>query len=139
MLYRLGKTSLLRLEGRESLDLLHRISTNALATLPAGGVAWTLFVTDKGRLIDHCLVLAGDAGAMILCSPGAAAVVRSWIEKFVIMEDVTVTEEEAGEHVVALGGPGDLPFGGEFPEPGRWRTAAPRRWRPGRPCPLLRT
>lgn len=120
LLFDCGGTTSLRLEGRESLDLLHRISTNALAKLPPGAAAETLFVTDKGRLIDRCMVLAREGGAQLLCSPAAAPVVRAWIEKFIIMEDVTVEEAPAARHLVVIGNPGGLPGFAGMPEPGRW-------------------
>ena len=77
--------------GRDRIDLLHRLSTNALAQLASGDVVSTLFVTDKGRLIDQVQVAALDESLLLLCSPGTEEVLTHWIEKYTITEDVRLT------------------------------------------------
>jgi tRNA-modifying protein YgfZ len=82
--------------GIDRLDLLHRLSTNSLALLPAGGAASTIFVTDKGRVIDRVIVSALSDSLLLITSPGAEEILTRWIEKYTITEDIrfrTVTGE----------------------------------------------
>lgn len=82
--------------GIDRLDLFHRLSTNSLVLLPAGGAASTIFVTDKGRVIDRVIVSAMSDSLLLITSPGAEGVLTRWIEKYTITEDIrfkTVTGE----------------------------------------------
>ena len=99
----------IKVTGPDRIDLLHRLSTNALAQMASGDVVSTLFVTDKGRLIDQVQVAALDDSLLLLCSPGAEAVLTHWIEKYTITEDVklatltdsTVTISLIGDTVIS--------------------------------------
>ena len=91
------------LHGRDSLDLLHRISTNDLLS-PKGAVTPTILVNEKGRIIDYVRVVPSGDETLLLCSPGMGETVASWVEKFIIMEDVAV-DPPAGRSVVTLVGP----------------------------------
>jgi len=96
--------------GGDRLDLLHRLSTNSLSGLPAGGVATTVFVTDKGRIIDRVIVCPREDSLLLITSPGAEPFLIRWIEKYTITEDITlrsVTDETAmvsliGYHTVSM-------------------------------------
>jgi folate-binding protein YgfZ len=85
----------LRLTGKDSLDLLNRISTNDLTGMRPGMGKQTFFVTEKGRVIDLCTVYAQQEGLLILTSPGNSANVKKWIEKFIIAEDLKVEDVSA--------------------------------------------
>jgi folate-binding protein YgfZ len=91
--------------GDDRLDLLHRLSTNSLIGLPAGGVASTVFVTDKGRVLDSVIVSAREDSLMLITSPGAELLLTRWIEKYTITEDIrlrTVTDDTV---MISLLGP----------------------------------
>ncbi|HEX7571676.1 MAG TPA: hypothetical protein VF514_01180, partial [Bacteroidota bacterium] len=75
--------------GSDRLDLLHRLSTNSLTGLPAGGVVSTVFVTDKGRVIDRVIVSAREDSLVLITSPGNEPLLTSWIEKYTITEDIS--------------------------------------------------
>ena len=82
--------------GVDRLDLLHRLSTNSLTGLQAGGVVSTVFVTDKGRVIDRVIVSAREDSLMLITSPGAESLLTRWIDKYTITEDIrfrTVTDD----------------------------------------------
>jgi tRNA-modifying protein YgfZ len=97
--------ALLHVTGKDRLDLLHRLSTNDLLALPPGGAAETVFTTDKGRIIDLVLVLTLDTELILACSPGRAATIKAWIERYTIMEDVHVSVAPAGLHAFTVTGP----------------------------------
>jgi folate-binding protein YgfZ len=96
---------LLFMRGAESLDLLNRISTNALADLAPGEVRTTLFTTDKGRIVDLVHVVPRQDGAFLVASPGAGAALREWISRFIIMEDIVIEFPPVPYTVGTLVGP----------------------------------
>lgn len=97
-----GKIELL---GGDALDLLHRLSTNDLSRIGRGGVAPTVLVTEKGRVIDYILVVVLPDRIMLLVSAGNEQRVASWIEKFTIMEDVRSHVASTNFRLFALIGP----------------------------------
>jgi len=82
--------------GKDRLDLLHRLSTNALAALAPDDTASTVFVTDKGRVIDRVTVCARRDRLILITSPGRELFLMQWIDKYTITEDITfriITDE----------------------------------------------
>lgn len=122
LFFDLGSTSVLKLNGAESLDLLHRITTNDVARLAPGEARETLFVTEKGRLIDRVAVLARGSGADLLPSGGAASTLKEWIEKFIIMEDVSLELAPGIAHRAVISIPAESapPVPAWLPAAGRW-------------------
>lgn len=100
----LGPFDLLRLQGAESLDLLQRISTNDLRGLRPGEARSTVFTTEKGRIVDFVRVLAAEDGAFLIASGGAGPSLCAWIGRFVIMEDILVTDLSAPARLRATAG-----------------------------------
>lgn len=92
-------------EGTDALDLLHRMSTNALVAAKPWEVVNTVFTTDKGRIIDYVHVLVQPSSLLLLTSPGSEATVARWIEKFTIMEDVRLSVRTPSTIMVTLLGP----------------------------------
>ncbi|MBM4169045.1 MAG: hypothetical protein FJ215_07795 [Ignavibacteria bacterium] len=83
--------ALLRMQGLESLDLLHRISTNDLADLLVGGVRHSILTNEKGRVIDKIAALrVAEDQLLVSCSSSDYARIQNWMEKFIIMEEIRV-------------------------------------------------
>jgi folate-binding protein YgfZ len=74
--------------GPDSLDLLHRISTNDLQGLSPGSATRTILLDAKGRIVDLVTVGVQERRIILLCSPGGETKLMEWIEKFIITEDV---------------------------------------------------
>ncbi|HCA78098.1 MAG TPA: hypothetical protein DEP53_00030 [Bacteroidetes bacterium] len=88
--------SIVRMSGRDSLDLLQRISTNDLLLVKSGEKVQTILTNDKGRIVDVVSVIPHGFDNLLLAgSNPTPAVLKGWIEKFVIMEDITVTDVTA--------------------------------------------
>lgn len=85
----LGKTGL---TGPDTLDLLNRISTNDLLSLAVDAVADTVFVTPKGRLVDYCRLLMTREEAILISSFFKPDHLIEWINRFIILEDVSVRD-----------------------------------------------
>ncbi len=84
---------LLRVTGKDRVDLLHRLATNDLRPLAAPG-HWrlTTFATPHGKLLDWCTVVARPDELWLVTSPGRAATVRAWLDRYTILEDVVATD-----------------------------------------------
>jgi folate-binding protein YgfZ len=80
--------------GPDAIDLLHRMSTNDLLPLigKRGAGSQTVLTTEKGRIIDHLVVLSHGDGALLVTSAGNEGRVIEWLDKFVIMEDAKFTK-----------------------------------------------
>ena len=52
----ISQQGLLTMVGDDALDLLHRLSTQDLASLAVGEGAATILTTDKGRILDSIVV-----------------------------------------------------------------------------------
>ncbi|MBL0177187.1 MAG: hypothetical protein IPP94_18405 [Ignavibacteria bacterium] len=89
---RLPAHGVLRMDGREALDLLHRLSTNAVSDMQPGDAHETVLTTEKARIIDCVLVLARADHVLLLVSPDRMATLRAWLEKYTIMEDIRYTD-----------------------------------------------
>jgi folate-binding protein YgfZ len=100
-----GAAGLLRVTGADRLDLLHRLSTNELLGMHPGEARLTVFTTDKGRIIDAVSVLIGADDVLLLGPAALADRLREWIAKFIIMEDVQVTDIGLELEAVSVAGP----------------------------------
>jgi folate-binding protein YgfZ len=108
----------LRLTGRDALAVLHRVTTQALADLPAGAARATLFCDFRGRLLQRAVVAQAPDGALWLlrdCAPAAGLVEA--VERAVFREEVAL-EDRSAEVVVgriADDGPPGATFDAEGP------------------------
>lgn len=80
------------LHGRDVADLLQRLSASQLAELSSAELRPALFCDDKGRLVAMALLLAADTGVLALCAASDGERLRTWIERFIIMEEVEFRE-----------------------------------------------
>ena len=95
----------LRMSGADSLDLLHRLSTQDLRGLQAGQGAMTVLTSDKGRIIDLLTVYHCGDHLLLLTSPGNQQSVFQWLDKYTIIEDSTTTDVTAETALLFFFGP----------------------------------
>ncbi len=93
------------LHGTDSLDLLHRLSTNDLLRAEAGDTVPTVLLTEKGRIIDYVHVLVARSSPFLLVSPTNEDRLERWIEKYTIMEDVRTERQTSNFSLLTLVGP----------------------------------
>ena len=91
--------------GKDGIDLLHKLSTNDLLVLRPGSLAPTVFVTDKGRIVDFVHALVNESSTHLLTSPGHEQRLVDWIEKYHIMEEVNLSVQHSAETMVSIVGP----------------------------------
>ncbi len=96
---------MLEVSGADSLDFLHRLSTNDLLRTTPGDVRSTVLLTEKGRIIDYVHVLVGKSSAFLQVSPGSEERVQRWLEKYTIMEDVRTSRKGSSISQLTLLGP----------------------------------
>ncbi|HUN66813.1 MAG TPA: hypothetical protein VMW43_12020 [Bacteroidota bacterium] len=82
----------LELRGEGILDFLNRISTNDLAALPASRMLGTIFLNEKGRYIDGAEVIPLGSSVLLVGIGTKRGTLASWLRKFIIMEDISVTD-----------------------------------------------
>lgn len=98
---------LLRLVGSNSLDFLHRMSTNDLVGLSPGEVRGTVLTTAIGRTVDVVLVVRRTSDVLVMTSPGRAVHVRDWLSRYVFFnDDVAIGQEVPARILWGLYGPG---------------------------------
>ena len=95
----------LRADGDDALDLINRLSTNRVDNLPPGHGAPTILTTDRGRILDLLTVVNAGPYALLLTGPGSQAAVIAWLDKYTIMEDLTLTDITADTAQFTLCGP----------------------------------
>ena len=104
-LYDHSEAGRLRAEGDDALDLLNRLSTNRVDNLPPGHGAPTILTTDRGRILDLLTVVNAGPYALLLTGPGSPPAVIAWLDKYTIMEDLTLTDITADTAQFTLCGP----------------------------------
>ena len=95
----------LRLEGKDALDLLHRLSTNDLLALKPGQASNTVLTSNKGRVLDHLRVHCMEDHLLVYTSPQSLQRVVEWIDLYTFLEEITVTDITGETEVLQLVGP----------------------------------
>jgi folate-binding protein YgfZ len=95
----------LRLTGRDSLSLLHRITSNALDRLTPGAARATLFCDFRGRLQHRAVAAMTRDGALWLLRPDApGAPLASLLDKAIFRDDVQVEDRSDAVGVTLVRG-----------------------------------
>ena len=103
--YDASRRGRLRVSGEDAIDLLDRLSTNALSDLRPGEGMATVLTTNKGRIIDLLRVLHRGDHLLVLTSAGTQERVIEWVDFYTFAEDVSVEDVTARTaHRVIIGG-----------------------------------
>ncbi len=94
-----------RVTGKDTLDLLNRLSSNKVDPLPPGTGAVTILPTNKGRVIDLLNLFARDDHLLMLTSPQTRERVAEWIDLYTFLEEVALEEITQGTAMIAVLGP----------------------------------
>jgi folate-binding protein YgfZ len=83
----------LRLTGADTLALLHRIGTNAVADLAPGSARATLFCDFRGRLLHRALVgVAADRAVWLLRDDAPGAELATFLDRHIFRDDVRIED-----------------------------------------------
>lgn len=91
--------------GPDLLDLLNRMSTNLVLNLQPSQGAPTILTTDRGRILDLLGVTHLGEYVLLLTSPGAQPVVIEWLDKYTIMEELTIEDITTSVAMLSVVGP----------------------------------
>jgi folate-binding protein YgfZ len=94
--YRLQK-DYLKFTGKDRLDLIHRLSTNAVLSLDKYHIIKTILTTDKGRFVDLLTLYNFGDFIFTTCSQNSAEKVITHLDKYTIMDDFRA-ENMSGTH-----------------------------------------
>jgi len=89
---RVSLSALIELHGKDTLDFLHRITTNEIKSLPQNHFTKTIFTNEKGRILDRVLVLNFGEKQLLIGNNGAQHKLSLWLQRYIIMDDVKVIE-----------------------------------------------
>ena len=94
-----------RVQGKDALDLLNRLSTYKVDVLPEGTGAATVLLTNKGRVIDLLHLFAIQDGLLMLTSPHTRQRVAEWVELYTFLEEVSLEDTTERTAMLTLHGP----------------------------------
>lgn len=110
----IGVSGIIRADGNEVFDLIHRLSTNACTNIQDGMGKQTILTNEKGRIIDIITLIHRNGHALILTSNNNEQQVISWLKKYIIMESITFTIVTQDIEMIAVHGPQSLDFISQF-------------------------
>ncbi len=97
--------AIVELKGNDSLDFLHRISTNSMRNLAKEEVKKTIFTSEKGRIIGVATILNFESYLLLVTSIHSKQKVMSWINKYIIGDDVKVSDASHRFNLFEIIGP----------------------------------
>lgn len=95
----------LELTGRDRAAFLHNFCTQEIKKLPAGSGAEAFVTNIKGKLLGHVLVFVGADAIWLDGPPGTAGKLIPHLDRYLITEDVQITDRSADWSEVGLIGP----------------------------------
>lgn len=96
---------IIHLKGTDTLDFLHRVSTNDVKNLKPFEKKNTLFLNEKGRFIDRTSLLNLNDFYLLIGSKDKTNKLINWINKYIITEDIETKDVSANYSVLEITGP----------------------------------
>ena len=93
-IYTPSKYKFIAVKGKESIDLLDRLTTNDLKSLKSMEHAYSLLVSPKGRMIEMLSILNLEGQFILGCSADSLNKVLEWIDFYTFGEEVEITLEQ---------------------------------------------
>jgi folate-binding protein YgfZ len=78
--------------GKDRIDFFNRMSTNDLLSLPEGEYRKTVFTSDKGRIVALVTLISLPGETIMLTHPQGAERLIPHLDKYIIMDDVALTD-----------------------------------------------
>lgn len=102
----LSQRGRIRATGEDRLRLLHAMSTNAVEDLNPGEGARALFLDVHGRILADTHIWIFEDSVLIDTEPETRQSLADHLEKFIIMDDVTLEDVTDTIAAIAVEGPG---------------------------------
>ena len=98
----------LRAIGEDRARLLHAMSTNSIADLPAGRATYAFFLSAQGRILaDANVINTGDA-LWLDTEPEVAEKLREHLDRYIIADDVELEDKTSEWVEIAIEGPDSI-------------------------------
>jgi len=105
----------LYLTGNDSLDLINRLTTNQIDTLPINAGLFTVLTSSKGRIKDLLYIFRETSEKLLLItSPNNQTNVAEWIDFYTFSEDAKVSNISDETKLVSIIGPNSESDSKEF-------------------------
>lgn len=101
----LNSYGIIELKGNDSLDFLHRITTNSLKEINKEEIRKTIFTNEKGRILGVASVFNFESYLLLITGNSNKPKLLSWINKYIIGDDVTVSDASHRFNILELLGP----------------------------------
>jgi len=104
-LFDLSYRPILRLTGPDRASFLHGMVTNDIKRLADGETAYAALLTAKGAMISDARILRRAEDLLLDVEPGYAQAVQSSLQKYIISEDVEVSDVSTELALLRVAGP----------------------------------
>ncbi len=104
LLFELPGEGSIVLTGKDRASFLHGLVTNDVKKLAPGQGCAAAFLSAKGKLLAECVVLCEESRLVLDTPPELAATVEQLLRKYLVFNDVTITNETEETHVFHLAG-----------------------------------
>jgi folate-binding protein YgfZ len=95
---------IIELKGSDALDLIHRIASANVKSLPKEGVINTIFTSEKGRFIGLAALMNFENYQILVCDRADKMKIMSWVKKYIINDDVEVNDANMKYNLLELSG-----------------------------------
>lgn len=83
---------MIRLVGNDVQDFIHRISTNSVNNIEVGNIKQTMFLNEKGRLLDNTIFVKNRNDFWLIGEADNNHKISRWLEKYIISEDIELSD-----------------------------------------------
>lgn len=97
--------ALVSIAGKERTEFVNRMCTNDARRVDAGHGIAAVLPTAKGRIVDLVRVIQRGDELLLLGSAGHGPALKGWLEKYIVMEELTLADRSASETSLLLLGP----------------------------------
>jgi len=101
----LGERTVIELTGKDRVSFLHNLCTNDIKKLEVGHGCEAFFTDVRGKILCHTLLFAEPDRHVITTAPNHADVLAPHLDKYLIREDVQITDRSAESIEILLAGP----------------------------------
>src|SRR5262245_29223469 len=92
-----ARRAIVSVRGKDRLEFVNRMSTNDVRHVSDATGIGAVLPTAKGRIVDLVRVAARGDALLLLGSDGQGASLKTWLEKYVVMEELALDDLSEGE------------------------------------------
>jgi tRNA-modifying protein YgfZ len=96
---------LIRLTGEDRARLLHAMTTNHVKDIKPGESRYAFFLSAQGRMLADAIIVCGEEEILLDVEPSRRAYLLEHLDKFIIADDVELTDLTADTAIISVEGP----------------------------------